>query len=666
MLLKSLWARLMVAVTAPVVIVTVALLPILSSHLDEQVDSTRLAAETLLTTEYNILLRSMNESFNQVLATAEFPLLSRFLDRQSTIQTPAWDIASQRDHEQLQTLITTLLTHFGRYTRLAVIDADGQERVAANNSSLLPRAPVVDYSATSAYQKAMALQSRDLYVSPPRLGASRNSETSATVTAVIDIATPVVNQEGTPIGVLLFTLDWSNLTTILMQDWQAKWGQAILVDALGQELLLNRDTQSEHFGLPLENRWPDVWKAMSTQYHGVATLANHLLAFRTHDIRIQHYHSQAGMILSEDNDTQPWRLGILMPRPTLTSLLWAHPVQLLAITLVYLLAIGFGLFWVLSNHRLRGLRQRALMFSRTARQYAGEVQDLYEHAPCGYHSLDSNGRVVRMNRTELTWLGYRVDEVIDRRYYREFVTLETQPAFDAAFQKVLGQGQEGSAECELLCRDGTRLPVAIQATAHVTNGGFQYTRATVFDLSERKQLEKKLEQQALTDPLTELGNRRYMENQATMEIARAARSGASLTLIVIDLDHFKRINDSYGHDVGDLVLQAFATTARSLLRDGDVLCRMGGEEFAVLLPDTTQEQAMQVAERLRETVAASPAQVGQDVTQDGTLAYTVSLGVTQVYSGEPTLKPAFKRSDQGLYAAKAAGRNRTHWQPSSL
>lgn len=147
-----------------------------------------------------------------------------------------------------------------------------------------------------------------------------------------------------------------------------------------------------------------------------------------------------------------------------------------------------------------------------------------------------------------------------------------------------------------------------------------------------------------------------------MEIARAKRSRQPLSLIAIDLDHFKRVNDTYGHDMGDLVLQAFATRARELLREGDVMCRMGGEEFAVLLPGTSKAQAMQVAERLRMGLETSPVNVGHDVTEDGWLAYTASLGVTLVMAEEASLKPAIKRADQGLYAAKAAGRNRVHWQ----
>ncbi|WP_299315725.1 diguanylate cyclase [uncultured Halomonas sp.] len=657
MVIKAFWARLTVAVLLPVSLVTLTLTPIFVSHLEERVDGTRRSAEALLASEYDLLLRGMNESFNQVLATAEYPLLRHFLSRQDAAQTPAWGLAAQSDWEQLEALFDTLLTHFGRYTRLAVVDTEGREWVATSTVPLLPRPPVVDHGATTTFRKAMTLQGRDLYVSSPHLGASGAEQ--ASVTTVIDIATPIVGDQGERLGVLLFTLDWSRLTASLPHARESR-GKALLAGAQGRWLLPDIDGQEARFGQPVATHWPAAWSAMSDRNQGTVTLENHLLAFRSHDLRTHHYRSQAGTIVS-DPGTQPWRLGILMPRPNLWGLLKENPVQPLAIALVYLLSVVFGLFWVLSNHRLRGLRQRALLFSREARQYANEVQDLYEHAPCGYHSLDSDGRVVRMNRTELEWLGYRDDEVIDQRCYRDFVTPETRDAFDAAFRQVLGDGQEGSAECVLICRDGTRLPVAIQATAQVTDDGFQYSRAMVFDLSERKALEERLEKQALTDPLTGLGNRRALEDQAAMEIARAERSGAPLSLIAVDLDHFKRINDTYGHDVGDVVLQAFAKLARQVLRDGDVLCRMGGEEFAVLLPDTHREQALQVAERLREAVATTPAQVGQAATEDGTLAYTASLGVTLVYAGETTLKPAIKRADQGLYAAKETGRNRVEW-----
>ena len=656
MTLTLLWKRLTAAILAPVVLVTALLYPILLGQLNERGHSTRVTAEARLEAEYEGLLQRMNESLNQVLATAEFPLLRRYLASTQQTRSPSSDIVLQHNREQLDALFNTLLTHFGRYTRLVLIDLEGRERLSVTTASLLPRPPVVDYTNTALFQEAMALQQRDLYVSPPHLGATGGD---AVVTSVIDIATPVFDPSGRRLGVMLFTLDWSRITANLSDDRRSGDAHFLLTDTQGTWLLAGNDEQTLPFGSALANRSPAAWQVMAARLWGSTALDEHLLWFRPYDIRMSHYHSQAGMMVTEP-ETQPWRFGIVKPRPTLAGVMMESPAQLLAIVLVYLLAMAFGVFWVLSHHRQRQLRARALVFSRAARQASSEVQDLYEHAPCGYHSLDSTGRVAKMNRTELDWLGYRADEVIGKHHYRDFITPETRDAFDAAFQQVLGQAGEGAAECALQCRDGTTLPVAIQATAQVTEDGFQYSRATVFDLSERKKLEARLERQALTDPLTGLGNRRYLEAQAAMEIARAERSRAPLSLIAIDLDHFKRINDTSGHDVGDLVLQAFAYTARSVLRDGDVLCRMGGEEFGVLLPDTNREQALQVAERLREAVATTPAKVG---AEDGILAYTASLGVTLVCAGETTLKPAIKRADQGLYAAKAAGRNQAHWQP---
>ena len=132
--------------------------------------------------------------------------------------------------------------------------------------------------------------------------------------------------------------------------------------------------------------------------------------------------------------SQPWRLGIVVPRPGFAGLLAENPWQIAVLGLIYLLAVAVGVLWVLSLHRQRYLRRQAMEYSREAQrlaresqQYAGEVQDLYENAPCGYHSLDRDGRIVKINRTELEWLGYRADEVIDTRHYRDFVTLIRVP-----------------------------------------------------------------------------------------------------------------------------------------------------------------------------------------------------------------------------------------------
>jgi len=186
--------------------------------------------------------------------------------------------------------------------------------------------------------------------------------------------------------------------------------------------------------------------------------------------------------------------------------------------------------------------------------------------------------------------------------------------------------------------------------------GGVHIRATVFDLTERKELEEKLRAQAMTDPLTGVFNRRYLQAQATTEISRARRQNLPIALIAIDIDHFKHINDTYGHDAGDDVLKNFTKIVTKLLRQEDLLCRVGGEEFAILLPNTSLSQAEQVAERIRRTTAATPINVTAEHAEQA-LWLTASLGVTTILDNEKALKPALKRADIGLYQAKENGRN---------
>ena len=653
--MKTLSIRLALATLIPALLITSTLAPIFWSNIESRVESTRIMAQALLDAEYDVLLQDMTESLNHSLAIAEFPSVVQHLNNAQETQSPYQERLLKQNGDQLGVMFNTLLTHFGRYTRLALIDANGNEHFPTQSSTSPAADPV--HADALYFREAMTLKARSLYVSPPYLGPAATGP--EITTAVVDIAAPVFGQDGERLGVLLLTLDWHYLASRLPHAAGTySQAQALLVNAQGTSLLPT-GSGTIPFGSSLPIQWPDAWQAMNSSSRGEALLDDHLIFFRTYDIRTHPFRSQAGQVL-ELPGTQPWRLGIIVPRPGLTYLLAESPWNGALVALVYALAIAFGIGWVLTNHHQRTLRACAQKLSLETRDYAQEYFDLYEHAPCGYHSLNEHGVILKINRTELQWLGYSADKFIGKQLYRELVTSETRDAFDEAFRQVLGDNHKGSAECELMCRDGSILPVAIEATAQTTSDGFQYSRAIVFDRTERKQLEDLLTRQAMTDPLTGIGNRRHLENMAEMEMARCRRSGAPLSLIAIDLDRFKRINDLYGHDVGDLILQGFTQTAQEQLRDGDVLCRTGGEEFTVLLPGTNMEQAGMIAERLRQAVETTPVDIGADLVDDGQLTYTASFGVTAVHPEAGSLKPAIKRADQKLYEAKKKGRNRVH------
>jgi two-component system cell cycle response regulator len=160
---------------------------------------------------------------------------------------------------------------------------------------------------------------------------------------------------------------------------------------------------------------------------------------------------------------------------------------------------------------------------------------------------------------------------------------------------------------------------------------------------------------AVTDQLTGLHNRRYMEGQLGALVKRAMHGGDPVSALMIDIDHFKKINDNFGHDIGDEVLREFAVRLASNVRAIDLPCRFGGEEFTVIMPGARLQDAERVAERIRLHVAGSPFRVagGGEL-----LTVTISIGVSSTIGENDTPELLLKRADEAVYEAKAAGRNR--------
>ena len=159
---------------------------------------------------------------------------------------------------------------------------------------------------------------------------------------------------------------------------------------------------------------------------------------------------------------------------------------------------------------------------------------------------------------------------------------------------------------------------------------------------------------AVTDQLTGLHNRRYMTGQLGALVNRAVRGGDPVSALMVDIDHFKKINDGFGHDIGDEVLREFAVRLASNVRAIDLPCRYGGEEFVVIMPDTSLDDAHRIAERIRRHVAGSPFRVGIDGEP---LMVTISIGVASTAGPGDSAEALLKRADEAVYAAKAAGRN---------
>jgi diguanylate cyclase len=210
-------------------------------------------------------------------------------------------------------------------------------------------------------------------------------------------------------------------------------------------------------------------------------------------------------------------------------------------------------------------------------------------------------------------------------------------------------GEVWGFESRIRLADGVERDVILAATTvEITDAE---TILTLFaDITSRKQLEALMKRMAHTDPLTGLPNRISFFARAADEIYRARRYERPLSVFMIDIDYFKRVNDTYGHEAGDSTLKAFAQLCCEWIRQQDTMARLGGEEFGVLLPETDVASALALADRLR--AVAEGLRIGNSSDH-----LTISIGVSEVLPDETTADAALSRADQALYSAKRAGRN---------
>lgn len=224
-------------------------------------------------------------------------------------------------------------------------------------------------------------------------------------------------------------------------------------------------------------------------------------------------------------------------------------------------------------------------------------------------------------------------------------------------------GQVMDYQAEMVRRDGVSIwaHISVQRLGGGEMGEIPSLVGVVLDVTERKLMMEKMCRLARTDSLTGLYNRGYFMELAKREFSRAVRYGKCMALLMVDVDYFKKINDTYGHDVGDRVLVAFADLLNKSMRDVDIVARFGGEEFVILMPETGIDAGRRAAERIRESVQNTTVRAGGEE-----INFTACLGLTAVSPESTSLDDLLKDSDVALYAAKRGGRNRVEEYPVGL
>ena len=268
-----------------------------------------------------------------------------------------------------------------------------------------------------------------------------------------------------------------------------------------------------------------------------------------------------------------------------------------------------------------------------------------------YYRTNAQGVVQHVGPGVRRVLGYEPHEIEGRTAESYYPHSTDRDAFKAA---ILADGEVSDFPGQMVRRDGQVIDISISSHALYDHAGnFAGVEGIYRDVTQRKNLERELQRLATTDMLTGIANRRAFLETAESAYAHSCHSGEPLTLLMLDLDHFKAINDRYGHLEGDRALVAFAQAVKSQLRASDAVGRLGGEEFGVLLPLTTLAEGLEAAHRILQSVRAL--QLSDDTGQ----AYriTTSLGVGAFRQNDRSLRDMLDRADQALYLAKHRGRD---------
>lgn len=292
------------------------------------------------------------------------------------------------------------------------------------------------------------------------------------------------------------------------------------------------------------------------------------------------------------------------------------------------------------------------VISESNRRFSRILDNLFAYVAL----LDTQGIVQEVNKAPLERAGYRREDVVGKYFYDAPWWNYDDQVREQLITAINAAKQGNTSRYDVAAKMGNDLvPLDFLITPVRDDAGrIIGLLPTAVDITERKRLEEELQRQAHMDYLTGLPNRRSFMDRGEIELARILRYESPLSILMLDIDHFKKINDTYGHQSGDLVLSSVASIFQVVLRHVDISGRLGGEEFAVILPETGIEKATEVAERLREIISADKVTLTDGIE----ISYTVSIGVATLIEKNSNINMLLNEADKALYKAKQTGRNK--------
>lgn len=558
-------------------------------------------------------------------------------------------------HDRIFRLLWSFAARKQWYVQIRFLDARGTETVrldiGPDGPARVPEHGLQDKSRTAYFRMGAGLPFGKVHVSKFDLNVEHGKIEEPRL-PVLRFSSPVMGPDGAFAGLVVLNMDGRIVLNRLRQAAVAALGRPLLTNGQGY-WLLGPSPDTEWIFQTEDGRhgtvdavWPGVWSRIQSGGQGQFFLDGALYSFET--VRAD----DQGWVdaLTERLPEEDWRIVARVAsediRPPMDTMFVAMTASL------FVLLGAMSWMWA-SGRARRELIQADLSASEE------KFRAMSEASRDALVMIDDQGRVAFWNRSAEEMFGLSRDEMMGRSLHDVVSKPEDRNMVMAGYPEFAstGRGRVVNAITEVTARkgDGSVFPVELSVAAF-RQANRWWAVGAARDISERKRTEELLTHLATTDSLTGLLNRRRFLEAGSAELDRAGRFRHPASLIMFDVDHFKAVNDTLGHAVGDMVLSTLARVAGETLRGVDVLGRIGGEEFAALLPETEIQDAVYAAERLRAAVESMEIVAGKMP-----LSVTISLGVAQ-WDGTENLESLLNRADAALYRAKEAGRNRVERQ----
>ncbi|PCM44197.1 diguanylate cyclase domain-containing protein [Marinobacter sp. ANT_B65] len=572
---------------------------------------------------------------NDLLAISKLPATEQF-NRQRTEPEKQW----------LQQVFRAQLEQKPIYSQLRFLDSAGMELVRLENSfgrSVTKRDSALQPKGDRYYFiNTWGLPENEVYVSPLDLNVE-NGKVDIPYLPMIRLGVRVSDSTGPNQGVVILNMKGQALLDTFRLSMTDTY-PAFLLNSDG-DILSGPDRNNEWgfmFGLPpaFKREYPQAWQQIAQSDDGYVDTQEGLFVFES--VRpLQRMNSSAV------GGDYVWKAVSFIPRnslPTTAIFLnpWVWSLYLAGVVMV-LVAVFYFQF---SRHKRRQLRREKSQQAKRFWKISSVLGD-------GLIVMDKDGIVTYINPEAERILGWGFDEVVAKKGHHIFHIHEGSETGCSILNVMKTRELYRSKNEEFRRKDNVTIPVTLNAAPLTSDTGDEGVVISFQDFSETKQYQEKIHTLAYQDTLTGLPNRRGLEDRMQLAIELSTRHSCYLGLMFLDLDNFKAVNDTYGHDAGDVLLKEIAARLQGCVRETDMVVRMGGDEFIVLLTEVSaSENAAVVAEKIIRAVGAPV------VLPEGEARVGVSIGIVVARGAGITSEGLMQDADAAMYEAKREGKNR--------